>query len=233
MKQIFFITMIILLVVTTATNLFAYRNGWGYGGNRNNNENNGYSSDAYINSLPVEEISEVEREALLKMREEEKLARDVYKVLYDKWGIRVFTNIQNAEQRHMDTVKILLTKYGIDDPVLDDTTGVFNNAELLKLYNQLIEKGNLSITDALTVGATIEDVDIFDLRQYKLKVDNMDILFVFSNLEKGSENHMRAFYSQLINYGVVYVAQFISQEELDAIISAVDESGRGGRGRRR
>ncbi|MEN8154813.1 MAG: DUF2202 domain-containing protein [Acidobacteriota bacterium] len=218
----------ILLAVTmvlVASNLFCYRNGSG------DNNNNGYMAETYINTLPFEEISEVEKEGLLRIREEEKLARDVYRVLYDRWGLRIFDNISRSEQKHMDAVKTLLIKYGMADPVTDDTTGNFTDPELLKLYEQLIAKGNLSITDALYVGATIEDVDIFDIQNYQLQADNMDILFVFGNLKKGSENHIRAFTGQLSSYNIEYKAQFITQEELEAILSSDSGNGRGrGRG---
>lgn len=218
MKQKILITLTMVLI---AANLFSYRNG------RGNNGNNGYMAETYINTLPFEEISEIEKEALLKMREEEKMARDVYRFLYDRWGLRIFDNISQAEQTHMNAVKILLTKYSIADPVTDDSAGKFTDPELLKLYEQLIVKGNISLTEALFVGATIEDVDIFDIQNYQLKVDNMDILFVFGNLKKGSENHMRAFTRQLGRYNLKYKAQYITQEELEAILSSDSGSGRG------
>ena len=44
-----------------------------------------------ITSLPEQTISEEERSGLIFMREEEKLARDVYSVLYDKWGMQIFS----------------------------------------------------------------------------------------------------------------------------------------------
>ena len=53
------------------------------------------------------------------MREEEKLARDVYVALGDRWGLRVFENIARAEQRHMDAVVAQLDREGVDyEPVV-------------------------------------------------------------------------------------------------------------------
>ena len=94
--------------------------------------------------------------------------------------------------------------------------------------NTLLAKGEESLMDALTVGATIEDVDIYDLNNYLIQADNMDIVFVFGNLKKGSENHMRAFVRQLNLYGLDYTAQYISQEELEAILDAISDNGNGG-----
>ena len=42
------------------------------------------------------------------MREEEKLARDVYLTLYDIWGTPAFNNIASSEQTHMDAVLMLI-----------------------------------------------------------------------------------------------------------------------------
>ena len=217
------------LVISVLIAGFIYgRYGYGSGGNGGYF----YNMAPYINSLPYQEISEAEKQALLHMREEEKLARDVYRTLYERWGLRVFSNIAASEQRHMDAVKILLLKYNIEDPVKDDSVGVFSNPEMTKLYEELVAKGLQSPADALMVGATIEDLDIYDLQKWLLKVDNTDIVFVFSNLKKGSENHIRAFTRILKNqYGITYKAQYITQEELDLILSS--GSNGPGYGRRR
>ncbi len=54
---------------------------------------------------------------LIQLREEEKLARDVYLYLYTHWNQWIFSNIAKSEQQHMDAVKGLLDKYDIEDPV--------------------------------------------------------------------------------------------------------------------
>ena len=84
-------------------------------------------------SLPSETISTEEREDLLYMREEEKLARDVYTTLYEKWNMQIFANIAQSEQTHTEAVRDLLDKYSIADPVTDDAIGVFQNETLADL----------------------------------------------------------------------------------------------------
>lgn len=46
-----------------------------------------------IAKYPIEELNLGETDGLIFMREEEKLARDVYIAMYDNWGQRVFNNI--------------------------------------------------------------------------------------------------------------------------------------------
>jgi hypothetical protein len=178
-----------------------------------------------IDTFPKEPLSDAERNSLIFMREEEKLARDVYTTLYAKWGSRPFYNISSSEQTHMDAVLTVLKKYEITDPVGSNPVGVFQNADLQKLYNQLVSQGNTSSLNAFKVGATIEDLDIFDLKRLSTEVDNKDILFVYSNLERGSRNHMRAFNRNIGNMGSVYIPQYISQAEFDAILSGSMETG--------
>jgi len=208
---------IFTLLVLLTGNIFSYRNGF---------DPDGSIIDQYVDTFPYEEISDFERTSLLHMREEEKLARDVYNYLYERWGLRIFNNISSAEQMHMDSVRTILQKYNIPDPVLSDDLGAFSDEGLRELYTTLINKGNNSLTDALLVGATIEDLDIFDLQDALLKSDNLDILFIFGNLKKGSENHIRAFTNQLNRFNITYEAQYITQDELEKILSS-NSPGRG------
>lgn len=173
-----------------------------------------------IANLPTEDLSDEEIASLLYMREEEKLARDVYITLYQKYGIRVFNNISKAEQTHTDAIKLLLEKYNLTDPVQNDTIGVFVNQDLQNLYNQLIETGNVSDVEALKVGAAIEEIDILDLvKVINNVVDNQDINFVYNNLKKGSENHLRAFVKNLSMRGVTYSPVYLDIETYNAIIN--------------
>ena len=181
---------------------------------------------AIVSHLPYENLSEEEETGLLKMREEEKLARDVYTYLYSLWQDQVFSRISKSEQRHMDAIKALLDKYGLADPIEGQGPGQFISPEMQDLYNTLANKGATSLEQALLVGATIEDLDIKDLETLMKTADNEDILTVYQNLAKGSRNHLRAFGAALAAMGFNYEAQFLSQEEVDAIINSPRERGR-------
>lgn len=174
-------------------------------------------------NIPMEvatgEMAPSQAEGILYMREEEKLARDVYLALYDVWGIRTFANIARAEQKHMDAVASLIESQGLVDPAADTKKGEFMNPDLAALYTSLVELGSQSPQDALTVGAIIEDLDISDLDAYLLVTDDPYAKVVYANLLKGSENHMRSFTRQLSRYGVAYEARYITAERLEEILS--------------
>ncbi|MGD9346867.1 MAG: DUF2202 domain-containing protein [Candidatus Aminicenantes bacterium] len=191
--------------------------GWGIGFNGGMAE--------LINSLPHEDLSDKEVWGMTYMYEEEKLARDVYLTLYESWNIKILSNIANSEQRHMDALKLLLQKYDIPLPVVSDEVGFFSNNELQILYNELVSKGQAAPVEAVRVGATIEDLDIFDLKDYLNEADNADIRTVYQNLMKGSRNHLRAYVRHLSRYGETYEAQYLSQDEVDAIVSSPMERG--------
>ena len=183
-----------------------------------------------LSALFAGALSTEDAEEVLWVREEEKLARDVYLTLYEQWGLTTFRNIAESEQTHMDAVKEqLIIPYGLEDPVTTDTVGVFTDPELQAIYDQLIEKGSASIEDAVEIGMLIEDMDIFDLQEAMEKTDNADIIRVFTSLENGSENHMRAFYRQVEKYGIDYTPQYITEEEMNTILSgSIGNNGNGG-----
>ena len=179
----------------------------------------------HIDTLPYEELSDAELAGIVFMREEEKLARDVYREMYDIWGMRIFANIADSEQTHTDTVLRLIQKYSLVDPAEGKLPGEFSDASLQGLYDSLLAQGTASLIDALIVGATIEDLDIFDLGQQLSIVDNQDITVVYENLQKGSRNHLRAFHGRLDDMNIVYTPVFISQQEYDEIVNSPMERG--------
>lgn len=130
---------------------------------------------------------------LTYMREEEKVARDAYLTFYELWNIRSFQNIAKSEQAHMNSLKKLLTRYGLADPVTEDTVGEFTNPELQELYNTLIGQGSLSLADALSVAVLIEKADIDDLNDAVASTTHRDLSTVYKNLIRGSNSHLKAF----------------------------------------
>ncbi len=181
-------------------------------------------------SAPATSLTKEEREGLLFMREEEKLALDVYVVLAKRWGSRPFGNIAQAEQTHMSAVKGLLDQYGLPDPSANLKPGKFNNKELQKMHDDLVRTGSLSRTEALKVGATIEDMDLFDLARWAKLTDKPDILAFYERLAAGSRNHLRAFTRNLRNAGITYKPRFINQDSYDKIVgSGPERGGTGGR----
>ncbi len=188
-----------IAVATIATSAQAYRGNGGY------NSNN-YNTQSTTNTLTQEQ-----KDALTFMYQEEKVARDAYITLNDKWDVRVFANISKSEQKHIDAVKSLLIKYNIEVPVLDDTIGVFENEELQSLYDELVEKGLTSLNDAYEVGVAIEETDIADLEE-RMENASSDAQKVFSNLLRGSNNHLKAFNRQLNSDSDNYTSTNNNQE---------------------
>ncbi|MDG6773834.1 DUF2202 domain-containing protein [Thiomicrorhabdus sp. ZW0627] len=181
--------------------------------------------EAEVYDVTLEALSVEEEQGLIFMREEEKLARDVYLTLYDAWGLSVFKNVAESEQKHTDTIALLIEKYQLADPVIDDTVGVFTDYHFTETYEALVEMGSASLEGALQVGNMIEELDIKDIAEAIAKVDgNDDIVAVYEELTKGSRNHLRSFWDVLTKNGFTYEPQFISQEEFDEIINSPMET---------
>lgn len=147
-------------------------------------------------------VTDTEAAGLLFMREEEKMARDVYAYLYEKYKLPVFKNITNSENAHMSAVLRLITGFNIADNS-NNNPGEFTNTHISELYNQLIEMGNLSVVEALKVGVLIEQTDVADLKKELLTVENASIKTVYGNLLKASGAHLKAFAWNLKVRGII------------------------------
>lgn len=179
-----------------------------------------------LNTYPLGTLTALEEEGLLMMREEEKLAHDVYTTLYNQHALLIFSNIANSELTHTEAVLALLERYQLTDPVTNNATGAFSNTEFSYLYTVLTESGSVSILEALYVGAQVEELDIYDLMRLGNDVmENPDIDLVYGNLLKGSRNHLRAFYSQILTNNGIYRPQYISQDLFDEIVNSPMERG--------
>lgn len=130
---------------------------------------------------------------LLFMREEEKLAHDLYVALYEKWGLRPFANISASEQRHVESMLTLMNAYGIADSASDNAAGVFDNSALQALYDELLAKGSASVADALAVGVLVEQTDIADLQSRITDTTPADVRAAYENLMAASYSHLDAF----------------------------------------
>ncbi len=189
-------------------------------GNRQQGSQVNCSADGTCSLLeqPLPEISEAEATTLSFMREEEKMARDVYITLYEVWQTPIFANISRAEQQHMDQIKLLLDRYELPDPATEET-GVFTNPDIQALYDSLVERGRTSQIEGLQVGALIEEVDIADLQNALAETENPALETIYTNLMNGSYNHLRGFVRNIENLGYAYQVQHLSQEEVDDILN--------------
>jgi hypothetical protein len=179
-----------------------------------------------LSLIPLGTISAAEEAGLVYMREEEKLAHDVYAALNELWTHNTFANISLSELTHTEAVLVLLDRYGIADPVGTNPAGVFQDPALQGLYDSLVARGSATLIDALVVGAEIEEIDLIDIAERLADVSgNDDIVLVYENLMKGSRNHLRAFVRALDRQNVTYQPQHLDQSVYDEIIDSPMETG--------
>jgi hypothetical protein len=147
-------------------------------------------------ALPVQAITPAEATGVLAMKQEEKMARDVYQALAVRWDNAVFRNIAVSEQRHMDAMDALIARNGLVDPTPAEP-GKFTIPELQKLHDDLVLRGGTSLTEALRVGVLIEETDIADLKEVLAVTQDATIQRVMGNLLRASGQHLRAFTSSV------------------------------------
>lgn len=193
-------------------------------------------------------LDPAEETHLIFMREEEKLARDVY-LTFAQWypDQPVFNTIATtSEQTHTDTMRDKLDQYDLEDPNphtnnLPEILGVFTGDTygeyFTEKFHQLTDMGSRSELDALYVGAFIEELDMHDIIECPQVIVDMDngvgeggcglsytderaLINAYSSLVDGSESHLRAYVGQIeAVIGIGnYQAQYLTQEEVDAIL---------------
>lgn len=183
---------------------------------------------------------------LLFMRAEEKLAHDVYLNLGVKFpDYAVFSNIVNSETKHVETMLNKIVQFGLTDPNINDGPGEFNadnyGEYFTKNYNALIDvdAAEIPLLQALKNGALIEELDMHDIiycpevivetvgditDEYGCGMEYTDakaLIRSYGNLLDGSENHLRAFVRTIettFPEEYPYLAQYLSQEEVDEIL---------------
>lgn len=128
MNKLFFLPVIILMALVTGCS------------NPASEENTEYNDEltSLQKPIPAGVLTDAERASLIYMREEEKLARDVYITLNQKWNLKVFRNIAQSEQNHMEKILKLLNRYSVPDPVISNEVGVFADTSLGSLYAVLV-----------------------------------------------------------------------------------------------
>ena len=179
--------LILLFMIFSATGCQSEGGGGKEGGNY---------QKAFLATITTE-LSIQEKDDLLFMWEEEKLARDVYLTLGSRYGSRVFNNIAGSEQAHMDSIKYLLTQVNLDVPVDETQTGNFQNSDISQLYFDLIQRGSLSLHEAYQVGLVIENLDIEDLTTRINMANDPGVIGVFKKLLSASYKHKSAFERKL------------------------------------
>ncbi|MBF0264696.1 MAG: DUF2202 domain-containing protein [Gammaproteobacteria bacterium] len=168
--------------------------------------------------FPIQALTRSEIVALTYMREEEKLAKDVYEYLHNHWNLAIFARIARSETRHTERMRELLVKYNQVDPALNSAPGVFINPKLAGLYQKLITQGKVSTLEALKVGALIEEVDINDLDRALTETNKVDIINAYKNLRSGSYHHLGSFVHGIELLGETYTAQLLNQNRVNLII---------------
>ena len=177
------------------------------------------------------------------MREEEKLARDVYLTLGTMYPDSViFGNIDDSEQVHTMAVKAMIEKYGYKDPSTNDNIGIYTGEDygwyFTEKYNLLVERASISELEAWYVGAFIEELDMMDINQCpkiivetdnginevtecgKIYTDKSDIAKLYDSLLDGSDSHLEGYVKNIEKYigEGSYQAQVLSQEQVDEIL---------------
>ncbi len=135
------------------------------------------------NSVFNETLSPREIDDMNYLIENEKLLRDYFNVMYNKYNLSLFQNVAKSEQSHLNFLAVKFLRYDLKNPTEEKPAGEYVNPELQQTYDIMIAKGETNIYAALLAGSSKVKEDVEDI---PLMIDqfegNADIVLIFSNI---------------------------------------------------
>ena len=175
------------------------------------------SGQTNVSTAAVATLSSREKEGLIFIWEEEKVARDLYASLYEKNNLTIFLDLVRSEQSHMDQAKAIIEQYGLSTPG-EDKPGIFQNQTMQEIHDELLTEGLQSDQDALKVAATFEEISIMDLEKELAATETEDIRMVYQGLLAGSRKHLRSYVAELHDQGIEYAPRYLDKARFEEIV---------------
>jgi hypothetical protein len=138
-------------------------------------------------------LTDQQKNTLVAMAQEGKLAHDLYVAFAAKYPAPVFDRIAAAETQHLSAVRTLLARYAVSDPTAGTAAGTFSDPSVQAAYNRLLASGAASQAAALQVGQEVERTDIADLGKALAGLTAPDVTQVYQRLLAASQQHLTAF----------------------------------------
>lgn len=176
--------------------------------------------DSRLQSVPV--LDWYTAWQVVWMYDQEKLARDLNLKFSQRWGERIFANIAESEQRHMDELAVMIVHYDLSALIETDEIGVFGDDRHSEAFSELSSRGEQSLLEALRATAYLEEWDIKELNGDIESIAEQPLLDTFSRVLAGASNHLRVFVAKMSGLGYTYQAQMLTQSDVDLICGDVD-----------
>jgi len=123
----------------------------------------------------AEPLGADEQRDLQRIREQRKLARDLYWDLAKHWGSLVLVRLGAAEQAHLNALDTLLDHYDLSDPVAGPAVGESGDPKFHALHAQIVEVGHRSEMAASQAGLLVEEMSLSDLAAARARTRRPEI----------------------------------------------------------
>ena len=173
----------------------------------------GYSSDINDNK----DIKD-NRDLFLKLYQEEKMAYDLYGEFYERWSLSVFNTVQQREAKHVWCVERIMDNYGYKYRT-NKNTGLYQDKEIQKIYDEFTVKGCISDLAALEAAAYIKEKHIASLRERIRYQEDGYVVKVIFLMENAAQSHLKAFVNSIRLSGSDYSPQFLTDDEFNNIMN--------------
>ncbi len=166
------------------------------------------------------QITETEAGDLQLLREEEKLARDLFRDWSDR--SELFGAVAHSKQLHFEIVGALLQRHQVTDRTLGGE-GLYVFPQLQTLHQELLARGGSTELEALAAGAELHERDLVGLEEAAGRSQLEDVRASLAEIQRGARNHLRGCVEELALQGVDYAPRLLSPEAFAAIINSPRE----------
>lgn len=173
----------------------------------------------------TDSLSADEIEFQFALREDEKMARDLYTVFAAKYSTAPqIDRIAAAENSHIACVEAVLDYYEISYPAMTAAAGLFEDAKRQAIYNELADKSG-TLLEVYATMAAVEEESVSAYKSVQSEITNENIALVITNMIKASSNHLKAAVCQIIAGGGTYTPLYLSAEEFGTIVNLPYQNG--------
>ncbi|MFA5358953.1 MAG: DUF2202 domain-containing protein [Patescibacteria group bacterium] len=179
-----------------------------------------------INQNSAEGLGEKEKTGLVYLAGEEKMLRDFFAKMAEKYREKPFGYLATAESGHVAAVKILLEKYELADQAgMDLPTGEFADKKIKEFFDKQTVAGEASGEAALVAGLEMIEFNIKDIEQFTFSTARPDLRQSYNLLAQVARNHLRELWKSLPEKEgeLKYKPKYISEEQFKSIVDSATE----------
>ncbi len=177
-----------------------------------------------LQEIDVGEITEAEDATIASLLERKRLAVELGNQFAGMWGLSVFALVSTGDTGAISDLYKLVFRYGAFSGEMA-TAGEFSDSALQDLYDALLAQGATSLSGAVQAMLAVKELEIQQLSAAIGGTDKEDLLVVYQNLLKVTQNQLRALNGHILMFVSAYAPQYLDAATFEAIMTSAMVNG--------